>query len=359
MFDGQQAFQKCGFSSNDEFRSHIIELQSSGLTKRDIEKNLGIATNTVNRLFKKYNLEPTQNHLLHKICRFPSKEIFIEKINKLYSTDKLTIEQVAINLGTNYITLRHYMDRNNINTRNRSECAGLHHKGERLTNNELEIVNGCLLGDGSLFEKEYSACLTYVCAYKIVCSSFKEHLAKICTANPRKYVYLDKRTNKYYTRYNISTNSNFHFMELRDKWYPKPNSMKIIPRDIVLTPETCYWWYLGDGSSGDSSLSLCTNNFTIDDVEFLISKMPVRSQRYMQKCKKTNKSYPILTITKIEDRLEFLEYIGRCRHSELTHRWAVHTGRGLLTNFCVDGFKGLSYQQKSKIKRCFELMDNK
>ena len=327
MYNGEQAHQKCGFDSHGELRIYIIKLQEEGLTKTDIMNKLNLGYTTINRLFKKYNIIYKQNHLLHRICGFNSKEEFISFIKDKYDSGN-NIEAVAEMVGTNYITLREYFERNKIQTRTMSEYIGLRSRGERLSNEELEIINGCLLGDGCLYKRKYSASLSYSCKYESICLSLKEHLPNLYTVNPRKYSYIDARTNKLYSTYRIDSVSNFHFMELRNKWYP--NEKKIVPRDLILTPKMCYWWYLGDGSSGDSSLMLCTNGFTIDDVEFLLSVFPVRATYYL-----TKKQQPIIHINKIEDRCKFLEYIGNCRHVEYNNRWCIQTKRGPILDYCL------------------------
>jgi hypothetical protein len=60
-------------------------------------------------------------------------------------------------------------------------------------------------------------------------------------------------------------------MSLRKKWYRKVNGkiLKVIPRDLKLTPTTLLFWYLGDGSlvrrKNDKNrvpfIVLATNNF--------------------------------------------------------------------------------------------------
>jgi DNA-binding XRE family transcriptional regulator len=71
--------------------------------------------------------------------------------------------------------------------------------------------------------------------------------------------------------------------ELRDKWYKKVNGkiLKVIPRDLKLTPTTLLFWYLGDGSlirrKNDENrvpfIVLATNNFSKEDINFLIKKL--------------------------------------------------------------------------------------
>ena len=55
------------------------------------------------------------------------------------------------------------------------------------------------------------------------------------------------------------------------RWYPKKE--KIVPKDILITPKSCYWWFIGDGYTSVGAAYLCTDSFTEDDNNFLINKL--------------------------------------------------------------------------------------
>lgn len=58
----------------------------------------------------------------------------------------------------------------------------------------------------------------------------------------------------------------------RRRWYP--DGMKVIPRDLLLTPTSLAHWFCGDGTfSQDGSLDFCTNGFTEEDVTFLSERL--------------------------------------------------------------------------------------
>jgi len=73
------------------------------------------------------------------------------------------------------------------------------------------------------------------------------------------------------------------FILLRDKWYKKIDgkTIKIFPRDLKLTPTVLLHWYLGDGSfprrkndnNRVSPIVLATNNFSKEDIDFMIDKL--------------------------------------------------------------------------------------
>lgn len=48
------------------------------------------------------------------------------------------------------------------------------------------------------------------------------------------------------------------------RWY---TPTKHVPADLVLTPETIRWWYIGDGTTNKRGhMSFCTDSFSADDV---------------------------------------------------------------------------------------------
>lgn len=65
------------------------------------------------------------------------------------------------------------------------------------------------------------------------------------------------------------------FVTLRQKWYPE--GIKVVPRDIRLTPLMCAHWHVQDGQNrqGKREAILNTNSFTKDDVEFLVERLRV------------------------------------------------------------------------------------
>ncbi|MEM7814613.1 MAG: helix-turn-helix domain-containing protein, partial [Candidatus Aenigmatarchaeota archaeon] len=151
----------------------------------------------------------------------------------------------------------------------------------------FEIIEGSLLGDGSINIDNYKYG-RYFC-YKL-------------TAKDRKFVEWVKLifqkfgiTNCWITCDNkiLNTSSLYFYINnspyseklisFREKWYKKINdkTIKIIPRDLKLTPTTLLFWYLGDGSlirrKSDKNrvpfIVLATNSFSKEDVELLIKKL--------------------------------------------------------------------------------------
>lgn len=57
----------------------------------------------------------------------------------------------------------------------------------------------------------------------------------------------------------------------RQRWYK--DKIKVVPRDVILTPKSVMLWYLGDGHLSGSLIHLYTMAFSKDDVEFLIDRL--------------------------------------------------------------------------------------
>lgn len=75
-----------------------------------------------------------------------------------------------------------------------------------------------------------------------------------------------------------------HYQELqreRQRWYAPPTSetgkpRKVVPRDIRLTPEVVADWFCGDGTYNHRGrLEFCTNDFSSDDIDFLLERLLV------------------------------------------------------------------------------------
>lgn len=62
------------------------------------------------------------------------------------------------------------------------------------------------------------------------------------------------------------------------KFYEKNSNgvwVKVVPKDIVITPQVLAYWYMDDGSKrGDVEAKyLCTDSFTKDQLEILRKKL--------------------------------------------------------------------------------------
>ncbi|MDP1712445.1 MAG: hypothetical protein Q8K86_08310 [Candidatus Nanopelagicaceae bacterium] len=318
-------FNKLGLSE-DKFKKELIRFHESGMTVRDLQHRFGIGYNTVCRYFKRFGIKTIMHGMLYRMNGFKTDEDFKREVARLYHEEKLPLKEVARRMRTTYVSMQGYFLSHKIDTRSTSEYVRLADEDIVLTNVEQEIISGGLLGDGSIFLKKYSAYFSYACKHRSVVDDLAVRLSRL-HPTIRKRQYFDERTKKTYTCFLLSTHSYPSFLKLRQKWYP--NGKKIIPNDIMLTPETCYWWYLGDGSSGNSSLTLFTNGFQKQDVDRISKLMPNTCQVCLNR-----KQQPIILITKIQERVKFLSFIGKCRHPVYNQRWVIQKRSGPILDFC-------------------------
>lgn len=116
----------------------------------------------------------------------------------------------------------------------------------------------------------------------------------------------------------------------RARWYG-PDGKKHVPADLILTPLTLAAWYMDDGTIRKSGWKsgivnesvgahLCTDNFSIEDVELLLIKLNdvgIEAHR-------TGKKYPRICIT-VKGMKALTDQIGRYVLPEMRHKlpsWA-------------------------------------
>src|SRR5688500_17261752 len=116
-----------------------------------------------------------------------------------------------------------------------------------LTQIQSEIIDGSLLGDGSI---------TFTSSGKAVFSKKQKlsrreyldwHCENIKPFSCKIYECDVKLNDKIYKQAFYYTKASMKFAELRNKWYP--NGVKIVPSDISLTPLSLSIWYFDDGSN--------------------------------------------------------------------------------------------------------------
>lgn len=113
---------------------------------------------------------------------------------------------------------------------------------------ETEIINGLLLSDAHLTKPTKNLPNSHIELeqsekHEEFVNVVQNHLTDLGW-NTNTYRYLHKNTNTWGIRVYASYNKNW--TKLRHKWYLK--GKKIVPNDLVLTPKTLAYWFMGDGS---------------------------------------------------------------------------------------------------------------
>ncbi len=192
-----------------------------------------------------------------------------------------------------------------------------------LTDQQMEIINGSLLGDGALGDnKGY----TYEGQFRN--SSFTKgqkaaNLEYLDWLNTSLKPYsrnighgFSKKNGKLHPRVSLHTSNHKSLTELRKLWYPQ--GKKIVPKDIILTPLSVAIWFCDDGynNSDVGYAEIATNGFSFDDTDCLTCalKRDLDVVAYTYKAKRNNKLgvifyQPIIKIP-AKSYLKFIEIIS-------------------------------------------------
>jgi hypothetical protein len=157
-----------------------------------------------------------------------------------------------------------------------------------LTDLQKDIIIGGLLGDGSISQPKINS--FFIKSQSLERKEYLEWHSKIL--NPYSIEILDEiysdekliggkkgviieriKIDKKLVGHRTRTHQHPEFTELRKKWYP--NGIKIVPKDIVLTPQSIAIWYFDDGSNcvKNRTAVLCTQCFTLDEADLLCQKL--------------------------------------------------------------------------------------
>lgn len=145
-----------------------------------------------------------------------------------------------------------------------------------ILNNEL--LSGIILSDGHLTKPESQFSTSH---FGLSFNPKYRELGDVVSKELGKYDI--KSTIKFYTRktgissYNLAGRRHPNMLLLRNFWYP--DGVKIIPKDLIITPKSLAYAFMGDGTSRFTyknlivAVVLCTENFTLDDNLLLIDKI--------------------------------------------------------------------------------------
>lgn len=166
-------------------------------------------------------------------------------------------------------------------SRNRAEKKGSNCKNccsnqipNAFSDLQLEIVNGLLLGDGSIpdTKRPYKR-LSVTRQIKDRGYMFwhYEIMQDFFGTPPKYFKSYHNKAKKFYEGYACRTKSGKLFQVYRNKWYV--NGKKIVPKDIVITPYVLLVWFLDDGciikKSNHLTIKFATDGFSKEDTEFL------------------------------------------------------------------------------------------
>ncbi len=266
-------------------------------------------------------------------------------LNNQYWNLNKSAHQIATELNINEDVVLYWLKKLNIKRRSLSEAAYFRQSNYvDLSFKAIEFIEGELLGDGHLeIQSKYSARYSHGSKYK----EYVEWLSEMFNS------FGVKQTGKIYQNFNKERLLDGHFfsgswaynyaslsypelLTLWKRWYRPSTSkdakqwkhlykyIKIVPRDIELTPLVCRQWYIGDGSlshykrgKSRDTIKLSTKGFLVEDIDFLVielKKLGFKATRQLS----DNNIY-----ISTESTPAFLKYIGDCPIDCYRYKWEL------------------------------------
>lgn len=174
-----------------------------------------------------------------------------------------------------------------------------------------QVVDGLLLGDGHLDRK---GCLRL--EQSVVRAGWLEHVHELLQRHGCQTTLIDipAKEKVYEGRvihggaaqllYSVCYTE---FKAQRQRWYPE--DAKRIPQDVTLTPLSLAYWICGDGTHAKrGSLTLFTNSFTSNDVQFLSSCLR-RDFAVTPMVRKNGRGEFVLDLNKVEEVFHVAEVV--------------------------------------------------
>ncbi len=252
----------------------VKELRVNGYTNKQIQITLGISRGSIQRIIRNIKKGIKRNkinnsELIYKRLKI-SEDEYVKLLNKLYWDDNLSQQKIADKLDVHVTSIENNFLKYDIKTRSISEASIWQQKLCNLTNIQVEVLDGLMLGDGHLDYSNVSARITYGCKFKNTLIDISKEFSQLHFSNPWGSKISDNswRTKNKYWHFKSSFYNDLLFH--RNRWY---KNVKIIPNDINLTPKSFYWWFIGDGYTMRKCVALCTDCFDNDSINKLKSKL--------------------------------------------------------------------------------------
>ena len=293
-------------------------------------------------------------------CKFILKKDEISKSDyiELYNAGFTSTEISRVAKCCDW-TVRNYLKKNNITLRS----PGKYKNTVQLSKYQKEIIDGEMLGDGHI-----GTGANYKNAYLDWNFKNLDHILFLCDnlkeLNPK---FSKRKDIGEKEGWRMWTQCNPYITEQKNRWYK--NGIKIVPKDIELTPTVCFHWYIGDGSYQNGGIILYSLAFSLEENIFLSSKLneigietTIRKRNYP-----SGEKYCIYI--KRNSTPKFLNYIGTPDYVPCySHKWGNTIGlntlseyedyiqnqyyRGLTEHCIFAKYKTLPYKTDENGKRC-------
>jgi hypothetical protein len=257
-----------------------------------------------------------------------------EFLERKYLQEKLSASQIAHTVGCCKWTVREYLRRHNIARRLNSYALHLRYaKSFQLTDEVKNYVDGLVLGDGHIFQKNkwsarydqgFSARFRGW-AFRILQDFHKFGIEGSFLETVTKDTIIKKTGQHLKSFLCIMLYTKFYetFTFFRKRWYV--NGIKVIPRDIELTPQLLANFHMGDGEHdlATGRVAFSVNSFCAHDVKFLVKKLQdtlgVEAKVYPNR---GQDNQPRIKLSRKDSEI-FLSYTKLFKVSCFNYKWGI------------------------------------
>lgn len=150
---------------------------------------------------------------------------------------------------------------------------GVKSKDNNIVETFESILDGLMLGDGCLFRQHEKGRVLYcqTCKHRPYLIQLMKHLEEygLSCAPKNPYISGERSTVKYHLRSRVHDK----LEKEKQRWYK--GKKKIVPEDLVLTPDIVRHWYIGDGClcygpNTAGRINFATHCFSEQECLFLI-----------------------------------------------------------------------------------------
>lgn len=188
-----------------------------------------------------------------------------------------------------------------------------------LTQEQREILCGTLLGDSSLiYPSKGSKTPIFNCDHGLQQKEYSELLANKLNGRCAVRHRYDKRTQKTYTSYTVTTLSNTEYLKLYENLYV--NGKKCITKDFLkdFTEISLAYLYMDDGYTSHNTMFICTDSYDEMSCDNLIEHC---EEKFGIKFTKSKHGNSIRLRLCFDDRNKFINLISPYMMDEMKYKF--------------------------------------
>ena len=308
------------------------------LTKNFLEKEYSINKKSIAQLKKKLNIDwytikyylefhkiPLRTHKEQASISSPGgKHLYTNLLTKeylieFYTGRKKGIINLSRELKIDSGTIRRYLNKHKIPIRKSKDQININNPPKEFNlNKEIKsFLDGLLSGDASIPKRKDGIkprSFTQACKHEEYLNYIQNILSKdeiLCSPILSRWIKDERCKDKGYNQNFLQTRRYKTFELFRERWYPK--GIKIIPMDLIITPDLLLQLYLCDGNFY-REIRFCLDAFDMESInrlkELIEGKIDI-------KLRKTSTGLFI----KKSDAGKFLSYIGPCPVKCYEYKW--------------------------------------